>query len=56
MIKAVIEKKDDGTLITEFPCDVYKLYSEPQQSPPNKPKNKNNGGGTAAIYHSPCLA
>ncbi len=28
MIKAVIEKKDGGTLVTEFPCDVYKLYSE----------------------------
>ena len=28
MIKAVIENKGGGTLAAEFPCDVYKLYSE----------------------------
>lgn len=28
MIKAVIENKDGGTLVTEFPCDIYNLYSE----------------------------
>lgn len=28
MIKAVIENKSCGTLVTEFPCDIYKLYSE----------------------------
>lgn len=28
MIKAVIENKDGGTLVTEFPCDTYKLYND----------------------------
>ena len=28
MIKAIIENKGGGTLVTEFPCDIYNLYSE----------------------------
>lgn len=28
MIKAIIENKGGGTLVTEFPCDIYNLYSD----------------------------
>lgn len=42
MIKAVIESKDGNTLVTEFPCDTYRLYSELDSigimTPPDKVK------------------
>lgn len=42
MIKAVIENKNGGTLVTQFPCDIYKLYSDLHSvgimTPPNKLK------------------
>ena len=42
MIKAVIENKNSGTLVTEFPCDTYKLSSDLHSviimTPPDKLK------------------
>lgn len=45
MIKAVIESKDGNTLVTEFPCDTYRLYSELDSigiMPPDKVKLTDN--------------